>query len=104
MPLGGTTVESARQALVQKLGENISIRRLVRITTSEHVAQYLHGGGRIGVTVAYQGADQATGKDLAMHVAASAAPGAGRPVRVSREQGPRELIEKERAHFSGQSG
>src|SRR6202165_814910 len=50
MPLGGTTVESARQALVQKLGENISIRRLVRITTPEHLAQYLHGGGRIGGT------------------------------------------------------
>jgi elongation factor Ts len=103
MTLDGTTVEAARQALVQKLGENISIRRLVRIKTSDHVAQYLHGGGRIGVTVAYQGADQATGKDLAMHVAASAAPGAVRPVCVSREQVPKELIEKERAIFSAQA-
>jgi elongation factor Ts len=103
MTLDGTTVEAARQALVQKLGENISIRRLVRIMTSDHVAQYLHGGGRIGVTVAYQGADQTTGKDLAMHVAASAAPGAVRPVCVSREQVPKELIEKERAIFSAQA-
>jgi elongation factor Ts len=103
MTLDGTTVEAARQALVQKLGENISIRRLVRVTTSEHLAQYLHGGGRIGVTVAYQGADEQTGKDLAMHVAASAAPGAVRPVCVSREQVPKDLIEKERAIFSAQA-
>src|SRR6202158_2402213 len=103
MPLGGTTVESARQALVQKLGENISIRRLVRVTSPEHLAQYLHGGGRIGVTVAYTGADEQTGKDLAMHVAASASPGAVRPVCVSREQVPKNLIEKERAIFSAQA-
>ena len=102
-PLGGPTVESARQALVQKLGENISIRRLVRVTSQGHIAQYLHGGGRIGVTVAYEGADEQTGKDLAMHVAASAAPGAVRPVCVSREQVPTDLIEKERAIFSAQA-
>ena len=103
MPFGGATVESARQALVQKLGENISIRRLVRVMSQGHIAQYLHGGGRIGVTVAYEGADEQTGKDLAMHVAASAAPGAVRPVCVSREQVPKDLIEKERAIFSAQA-
>jgi elongation factor Ts len=103
MPLGGATVESARQALVQKLGENISIRRLARVTSPQHVSQYLHGGGRIGVTVAYEGADEQTGKDLAMHVAASAAPGALRPLCVSREQVPQELIEKERAIFNAQA-
>jgi elongation factor Ts len=103
MPLDGTTVETARQALVQKLGENIAIRRLVRVTSAGHIAQYLHGGGRIGVTVAYQGADEATGKDLAMHVAASAAPGATRPVCVSRDQVPKELIERERAIFTAQA-
>ena len=103
MSLDGKTVESARQALVQKLGENIAIRRLVRITSPEHIAQYLHGGGRIGVTVAYQGADEVTGKDLAMHVAASAAPGAIRPVCVSRDQVPKELIEKERTIYSAQA-
>ena len=103
MTVDGGTVESARQALVQKLGENIAIRRLVRIESPQHVAQYLHGGGRIGVTVAYQGADEVTGKDLAMHVAASAAPGATRPVCVSRDQVPKELIEKERTIYSAQA-
>jgi elongation factor Ts len=103
MSLDGKTVESVRQALVQKLGENIAIRRLVRISSPEHIAQYLHGGGRIGVTVAYQGADEPTGKDLAMHVAASAAPGATRPVCVSRDQVPKELIAKERTIYSAQA-
>src|SRR5437016_2369150 len=78
----GGSVEQARQALVQKLGENVSVRRFVRVDTADKLAQYLHGGGRIGVTVAYQGGDDQVGKDLAMHVAASAAPGAVRPVCV----------------------
>ncbi len=103
LTLDGATVETARQALVQKLGENIAIRRLVRITTPQYLAQYLHGGGRIGVTVAYEGADDATGKDLAMHVAASAAPGAIRPVCISRDEVPKDLIERERAIFTAQA-
>src|SRR5256885_15478416 len=60
MALGGATVESARQALGQKLGENIAIRRLGRITTPEHLAPYLHGGGRIRATGAHQSAHQPT--------------------------------------------
>ena len=65
--------------------------------------QYLHGGGRIGVTVELDGGDEATGKDIAMHVAASAAPGAMRPVCVSRDQVPAELIAKERAIYAAQA-
>ena len=97
------TVEAARQALVQKLGENISIRRFVRVATSARLAQYLHGGGRIGVTIELEGGDEKTGKDIAMHVAASAAPGAVRPVAVSRAEVPSELIEKERAIYLAQA-
>ncbi len=103
LPMSGGSVEHARQALVQKLGENISIRRFVRVATADKLAQYLHGGGRIGVTVAYQGGDDQVGKDLAMHIAASAAPGAVRPVCVSRDQVPAKLIEKERAIYAAQA-
>ncbi len=103
LPANGGSVEQARQALVQKLGENISLRRFVRVGTVDKLAQYLHGGGRIGVTVAYRGGDEQVGKDLAMHVAASAAPGAVRPVCVSRDQVPAELIEKERAIYLAQA-
>jgi elongation factor Ts len=95
------TVESARQALVQKIGENVSIRRFVRIATPGRLAQYLHGGGRIGVTVAYEGGDEQTGKDMAMHVAASVA--SIRPVCVARDQVPKDLVERERAIFAAQA-
>ena len=106
LPLDDGTVESVRHALVQKLGENVSIRRFVRVAASSAAAkfaQYLHGGGRIGVTVEYEGGDDQTGKDIAMHVAASAAPGAVRPLCVSRDQVPVETIEKERAIFTAQA-
>jgi elongation factor Ts len=97
----GGTVESARQALVQKIGENVSIRRFVRISTPGRLAQYLHGGGRIGVTVAYEGGDEQTGKDIAMHVAASVA--SVRPVCVARDQVPNDLVERERAIYAAQA-
>ena len=99
--LDSGTVESARQALVQKIGENVSIRRFVRISTPGRLAQYLHGGGRIGVTVAYEGGDEQTGKDIAMHVAASVA--SVRPVCVARDQVPKDLIERERAIYAAQA-
>jgi len=99
--LDGGTVESARQALVQKIGENVSIRRFVRLATPGKLAQYLHGGGRIGVTVAYEGGDEQTGKDIAMHVAASVAQ--LRPICVSRDQVPKNLIERERAIYTAQA-
>ncbi|MCC6867264.1 MAG: elongation factor Ts [Burkholderiales bacterium] len=103
LPLAGGTVESARQALVQKLGENISLRRFERFTTTGSLAQYLHGGARIGVTVDFSGGDAAVGKDVAMHVAAGAAPGATRPVAVSRADVAPDVIEKERAIYTAQA-
>ncbi len=98
--LGDATIESARQALVQKLGENISVRRFSCLATPARLTHYLHGG-RIGVMVAIEGGDEQTGKDIAMHIAASVAN--VRPVCVSRDQVPSELIEKERAIYSAQA-
>ena len=103
LPQDGGTVESVRQALVQKLGENISLRRFERFDSVGQLAQYLHGGGRIGVTVDYAGGDASVGKDIAMHVAAGAAPGAIRPVAVSRNDVAADLIEKERAIYTAQA-
>ena len=88
---------------MQKIGENISIRRFARFTTPARLVQYLHGGGRIGVTVEIDGGDEQTGKDVAMHIAASAAPGAMRPVCVSRDEVPADLIESERAIYTAQA-
>ncbi|GAB7536371.1 translation elongation factor Ts [Burkholderia sp. 22PA0099] len=89
LPLDGKTVDEVRLALVGKIGENISIRRFVRLETANQIATYLHGA-RIGVIVEYTGADEQVGKDVAMHVAAM------KPVSLSSEQVPAELIEKER--------
>jgi elongation factor Ts len=101
--LEGGTVESVRQGLVQKIGENLSVRRFTRFASGARLVQYLHGGGRIGVTVEIDGGDEATGKDIAMHVAASAAPGAIRPVCVARSEVPADLIERERAIYTAQA-
>jgi elongation factor Ts len=85
----GETVESARVALVQKIGENISLRRFERRTAAGKLASYVHGM-RIGVLVDVTGGDDALGKDLAMHIAAS------KPLAVSKEGISPALIEQER--------
>ena len=101
LELDGGTVEAMRQALVQKIGENVSIRRFVRLSTPGRLAQYVHGGGRIGVLVAYEGGNEQTGKDIAMHVAASVA--SVRPICVRRDQVPKDLVERERAIYAAQA-
>jgi elongation factor Ts len=65
----GGTVEEARQALVAKLGENMTVRRFNAYANGE-LASYLHGG-KIGVLVNLKGGDEALGKDIAMHIAAA---------------------------------
>jgi elongation factor Ts len=103
LALDGGTVESVRQVLVQKIGENMSIRRFVRFTTAARLVQYLHGGGRVGVTVEIEGGDEQMGKDVALHIAATTAPGNVRPVCVSRSEVPADLVERERAIFAAQA-
>ncbi len=90
LPLEGKTVEEIRAALVGKIGENMSIRRFQRFETGAKLVSYLHGT-RIGVMVEYDGADEQVGKDVAMHIAAM------KPVALSSEQVPADLIEKERS-------
>ncbi len=67
---GFDTVEETRKALVMKLGENVTIRRIERYaTTSGRLSSYLHGS-RIGVLLDYTG-DETLGRDVCMHIAAS---------------------------------
>ena len=92
LPLKGQTVEEARKALAGKIGENLAIRRFVRMEAKGRLAVYIHGGAKIGVLVDYSGGDEQLGRDLAMHVA-GASP---RPLAVSKEQVPADLVKKER--------
>ncbi len=92
----GQTMEIARQGLVMKLGENISVRRFVRVAARGRLAFYLHGG-RIGVLVDYEGGDGQLGKDLAMHIAAS------KPICVAKEQVAPDAIAKEREIYTAQA-
>jgi elongation factor Ts len=90
LPHDGKTLEDLRTFLIGKIGENMSFRRFQRFETSAKLASYLHGT-RIGVIVEYDGADEQVGKDVAMHIAAM------KPVSLSSEQVPADLIEKERS-------
>src|SRR5882762_1687419 len=54
-PLGGSTVEERRKALVGRIGENMSIRRFARIEAKGRIWQYVHGGAKIGVLVDISG-------------------------------------------------
>ncbi|MET3513257.1 elongation factor Ts [Pseudacidovorax sp. 1753] len=91
----GPTLEDVRKGLIGKIGENMSIRRFKRFDNGAKLASYLHGT-RIGVVVEYEGDDTAA-KDVAMHVAAM------KPVALSANDVPAELIEKERAVAAGKA-
>jgi elongation factor Ts len=71
LPMGEGTVESTRSALVGKIGENMAIRRFVRIEAKGKLTSYVHGGSKIGVVIDVVGGDEQLAKDLAMHIAAS---------------------------------
>jgi len=89
LSLGDKTVEEQRTILIGRIGENMSIRRFQRFDTAGKLVSYLHGT-RIGVVVDFTGADDQVGKDVAMHIAAM------KPVSLSSDSVPADLIEKER--------
>lgn len=90
LPLGAGTVESTRAALVGKIGENMTIRRFVRIEARGRLSSYVHGGAKIGVLVDLTGGDATLGKDIAMHIAAS------KPKALDASGVPAELLDTER--------
>jgi elongation factor Ts len=91
-------LESARAALVQKIGENISVRRVALIDAGAGVVgAYVHGNKRIGVLVELKGGDQDLAKDVSMHVAAV------NPQVVSPADMSEELVAKEKEIFTAQA-
>lgn len=91
------TVEEARLELVTKVGENVQLRRLQHTSSNAgYVGTYLHGS-RIGVIVELDTANEELARDIAMHIAAS------RPLVVSPDQVPQDLIAKEQEIFTAQA-
>jgi elongation factor Ts len=93
----GQSVEQNRRDCIAKIGENINVRRGVRLASPTGVlGSYLHGT-RIGVLVELDGGDAELAKDVAMHIAAS------RPLCVSADQVPAELIAKEKEIYAARA-
>jgi elongation factor Ts len=91
-------LESAREALVQKIGENIGVRRIAASNADDGVVgSYVHGNKRIGVLVQLKGGDAELAKDVAMHVAAV------NPQVVSPADMPDEVVAKEKEIFTAQA-
>ncbi len=93
----GSTVEQARQQLVAKIGENIKLRRIERMSCAGGVIGYYLHGSRIGVMVALKNGPEELAKDIAMHIAAS------KPIVVNRDQVSADAIENEREIFTAQA-
>lgn len=93
-------VEDARQALVQKIGENINLRRVERIAldggNAGVVESYIHNN-KIGVLIALKGGDESLARDVAMHVAAV------NPMVVRSEDVPEDVLAKESEIYSAQA-
>jgi elongation factor Ts len=92
----GETIEERRRALIAKIGENISVRRLALLSSPQHLGAYVHGT-RIGALVAVRGGAASLAHDLAMHVAAS------NPRYLSAAQVPAEVVARERAILTEQA-
>ncbi len=90
VPLDGATVEEVRTRLVGKIGENVSLRRFARVAAVGKLATYIHGGAKVGVLIDVAGGEESLAKDIAMHIAAI------KPVALSKEEIPAELIKRER--------
>ncbi len=94
----GEGLENERQALVQKIGENVSVRRAERYQTDGmQLGSYVHTNGKIGVLVELKGGDESLWKDIAMHVAAT------NPMVVNPDQLPPDVLAKEREIYIAQA-
>ena len=87
--IDGASVEETRTALIAKVGENVQVRRMVRIDSDKTVGSYVHGG-RIGVLVEVEGGDADLARGLAMHIAAM------NPPYISPAHVPADFVAREK--------
>ena len=88
-------LEDAREALVQKIGENISVRR-IQFMQGGTIGAYVHSNNRIAVLTQLEGGDDVLSKDVAMHVAAV------HPQVVNPDDMPEEILNKEKEIIKAQ--
>jgi elongation factor Ts len=93
---GASALEDQRRALIAKIGENITVRRFVRVVSPGPLGSYIHGA-RIGSLVALQGGDESLARDLAMHVAAI------NPQYIDANAVPAAVLDKEREILTDQT-
>ncbi|HSW84214.1 MAG TPA: translation elongation factor Ts [Usitatibacter sp.] len=89
LKIGGETVESTRQKLVQKIGENIAVRRFERVEAKGKLLDYVHGGAKVAVIVDYEG-DSEVAKDLTHHIAFA------KPKYMTKAEFPADALAAER--------
>ena len=89
--------EDSREKIVQKLGENIVIRRIAKTNESSVTGSYLHSNQKIGCIISLEGGDESLANDIAMHASATD------PMAVTPSDIPTETVEKEREIFRAQS-
>ncbi len=92
----GSSLEVARQALVTKIGENIQVRRMARMTGCDNIGAYIHGG-HIGVMVDLEGGNEEVARDIAMHIAAL------NPAYIDVDDVPADVLEKEKQFLISQA-
>ena len=90
-------IEDDREKLVQKLGENIVVRRVSKTDSSSAVGSYLHSNQKIGCIVSLDGGNESLANDIAMHAAATD------PMAISPSDIPEEIVAKEKEIFKAQS-
>jgi elongation factor Ts len=94
--MDGSNLELERQALIAKIGENIQVRRINRMTTDGNIGAYVHGG-RIGVLVELEGGNAEVAHDVAMHIAAL------NPAFIDVDDVPADILEKEKRFLISQA-
>jgi len=93
----GETVDEAREGIIAKIGENVSVRRLQNVSAESGILGAYKHGDRIAVLAVLSGKDSGLAKDIAMHIAAS------RPECISEEDLSNEILEREKAIFIEQA-
>jgi len=90
LKIGADTVEAARQKLVQKIGENITVRRFERVQAQGKLLDYVHPGSKVAVIVDTEGGDAEVAKDLTHHIAFA------KPKYMTKGEYPADAVAAER--------